>query len=170
MSRIARTVVLEMKTSDFKVFTRSHTPRATPSSGWLVTCRKCRRTKLHFHTFDVVRPLVAPRVLVCSKSPNPKLAMRNPWFDIPFRTTRAPEFVQRCSTKGAGGLVRGSFDVLSPGVGGGSRHRRRRRADRIDLRATRRIVGIDHLPGNGSPSLPAAPTYTALHRSGVSDG
>jgi len=31
-SRIARTVVLKLKTSEFKILTRSHTPSATPSS------------------------------------------------------------------------------------------------------------------------------------------
>jgi len=32
-SRIARTVVLKLKTSDFKILTRSHTPGSPPSSG-----------------------------------------------------------------------------------------------------------------------------------------
>jgi DNA polymerase-4 len=31
-SRIARTVVLKLKTSDFKILTRSHTPTSPPSS------------------------------------------------------------------------------------------------------------------------------------------
>ena len=31
-SRIARTVVLKLKTSEFKILTRSHTPNASPSS------------------------------------------------------------------------------------------------------------------------------------------
>ena len=31
-SRIARTVVLKLKTSDFKILTRSHTPSSPPSS------------------------------------------------------------------------------------------------------------------------------------------
>jgi DNA polymerase IV len=31
-SRIARTVVLKLKTSEFKILTRSHTPAAPPSS------------------------------------------------------------------------------------------------------------------------------------------
>jgi DNA polymerase-4 len=37
-SRIARTVVLKLKTSDFKILTRSHTPHAAPSSCEELTC------------------------------------------------------------------------------------------------------------------------------------